>query len=96
MKTKFDIKSVFSGALLGAALVLALGAATNQSRTAWEYSVEWITLNQGNTSASAIQLESINKQGWELVSAQMFPVAGQEYQHGPTMVLRRRAKPPKE
>jgi len=92
MKTTLDIKSIICGALLGAGCMFTIGAANRPASTPWEYSVEWISLDQGNTDACAVQLDSINKKGWELLSAQMFPAAGQDLQRGPAMVLRRRAK----
>lgn len=63
MKTKFDIKSIICGALLGAVLVFTIGAATGTTRVAWEYRV--IMAPPVATMEKAMNTAA--DEGWEVV-----------------------------
>jgi len=68
---KFDIRSLVSGALVGAAVVLLTGAAVQQQDKGWEYTTRYY--DRGN-QAPIQELNKLGEQGWEVAA----PVAGGE------------------
>jgi len=81
MKRLIDIKSLILGGLLGAAIIMTVGAATSERTTAWEYKrmpgVAEGTLNQ------------MAEQGWTVVGYAEYSVANEAR----TSYLLKRAKP---
>ena len=63
MKTKFDIKSIVCGVLLGAGIVFTVGAATAVPKITWEYRV----LKGQPVSEMESALNVAAAEGWELV-----------------------------
>ncbi len=63
MKTTINIKSIFVGALLGAALVFGVAAANNSQRIVWEYRV--ILAQQPGTMQR--EMNAAAAEGWEVV-----------------------------
>jgi hypothetical protein len=67
MKTRIETKSLLLGALLGAAAVAGIAAATeNDRRTAWEYRV---VTGRGFADELGKAINSAVADGWEFVSA---------------------------
>jgi hypothetical protein len=66
MKTKLDIKSTICGALLGAGLVFAVGAATSP-RATWDYRIESVGGGNPVGERQAV-LQKWAQDGWELHS----------------------------
>lgn len=67
MKTKFDLRSLLCGALVGAAVVLLTAAAAReQPNEGWEYSVHYYA--RGN-QAPVPELNRLGEQGWEVAAA---------------------------
>jgi hypothetical protein len=69
MKTKFDIKSMVLGALLGAATFFSVAAAADE-RAVWEYQVVTGTVF-GSDSKGQLgdAINTAANQGWQFVSA---------------------------
>ena len=72
MKTKFDIKSIVCGTLLGAAIVFTVGAAGQSQRTTWEYRV----LHEQPVATMEKALNSAAADGWEFVGVTTDPSSG--------------------
>ncbi len=62
MKTKFDVRSVICGALLGAVAVFTVAAA-NAKRTSWEYTAQYFNGSHPDTTA----ITKLGDEGWEMV-----------------------------
>ncbi|HMJ64019.1 MAG TPA: hypothetical protein VK615_01620 [Candidatus Binatia bacterium] len=71
MKRRIDIKTLFLGAMLGASLVFAIGAApTHESAP-----VEYKALREGVTDSFDAKLNNMADQGWTLVSSSVMHIA---------------------
>jgi hypothetical protein len=69
MKNKINIKSLVIGALLGVAIVLSVGAATD-ARTVWEYKiVVGKVLSGGSEDPLEVAINKAVSERWEFVSA---------------------------
>jgi hypothetical protein len=62
MKTRFDIRSLLCGTLLGGAIILLTGAAGQQQDKGWEYT----THIYGKEHPPVAELNKLGADGWEL------------------------------
>lgn len=66
MKYKLDIKSAVLGAVLSAAVVFCIGAATSGDSTKWEHKV--ISSRDTGTKFEQ-QLDQLGREGWQVVTS---------------------------
>ena len=62
MKSKFDVRSLLVGALLGAVIMFTV-AASNIKRTSWDYTTQYYNGSHPDIEAT----KKLGSEGWELV-----------------------------
>ena len=67
MKHKFDVKSMGIGALLGAAIMFSVAAATG--RPTWDYKIIAGRLGKSANPPLSQQLDQAVAEGWDVVTA---------------------------